>query len=82
MEHRNFLKLSLAVAAGVAAIAVSAQAVPLTPSPLAEPNQLSAPSLEFRPAVTTSDEINSLKPEQIRWHRHWHPRWHHWHRHW
>jgi hypothetical protein len=85
MELRNFLKLSFAAAAGVAAIAVSAQAAPLAPQPLAEPNQISAASSDVRPTVTDSDEVANLKPEQVRWHRHWHHhwrRWHHWHRHW
>jgi len=82
MERR--LNLRFALAAGVAAIAVSAQAAPMTPSLLTEPNQLSADGQDIRPAVTTSDEVANLKPEQVRWHRHWHRwhRWHHWHRHW
>jgi hypothetical protein len=39
---------------------------------------------DARPAVVTGDEVNSLKPEEVRWrHRHWGWRRRHWHRrHW
>jgi hypothetical protein len=47
------------------------------------------------PAVTSSEEVDRLKPEAVHWRRHWHRRWHrrhwgwrrhhwrhhHWHRH-
>ena len=47
-------------------------------------------SADIRPAVTSSEEIAQMKPEQVRWGHHWHHRhwgWHHrhwgWrHRHW
>jgi hypothetical protein len=91
MERRHFLKIAFGVAAGVAALAASAQAVPLSPQPLAKDQRLPA-NEATRPAVTTKDEVESLKPEQVRWGHHWHRHWHrrhwgwhrrHWHhRHW
>jgi hypothetical protein len=83
MERRHFLKLAFGAAAGAAALAASAQAAPLVPYPLAESGHLPAANEAVQPAVTTSDEVNSLKPEEVRWHRHWHHyRWHRrWHRH-
>jgi len=82
MERRHFLKFAVGLAAGAAALAVSAQAAPLMPHPL--DNQLLPPGKEdIRPAVTTGDEVDHLKPEEVRWHHHWHHR--HWgwrHRHW
>jgi hypothetical protein len=87
MERRHFLKIAAGVAAGAAALAASAQAAPLLPHPLAK-DELPPGNQDARPAVTTGSEVDSLKPEQVRWHRHWHHRhwgWHrhHWrHRHW
>jgi hypothetical protein len=91
MERRDFLKFAFGVAAGAATLAASAQAAPLSPQPL---NQSGRPSAneDAHPAVTTADEVDRLKPEEVRWghhgHRHWghrHWGWHrrHWrHRHW
>ena len=84
MERRHFLKL--AFAAGAAALAASAQAAPLAPHPLLE-DGTPTPHPDTHPAVTTSDEVDHLKPEEVRWGRHWHRRWHrrHWgwrRRHW
>jgi hypothetical protein len=86
MERRHFMKLAFGVAVGAAALAASAQAAPLMPHPLAEDERLPANDAA-RPAVATDDEVNRLKPEEVRWRRrHWHRRhWHrrHWHRrHW
>lgn len=89
MERRHFLKLAVGVAAGAAALAASAQAAPLMPHPL-EDQRLPPGKDDIRPAVTTGDEVDRLKPEEVRWHRHWHRRhwgWRrrHWgwrHRHW
>jgi hypothetical protein len=85
MERRHFLKLALGAAAGTAALAAGAQAAPLAPHPFAE-DKLPA-NEAARPAVTTAGEVESLKPEEVRWghhrHRHWHRR--HWgwrRRHW
>ncbi|MBR0718823.1 twin-arginine translocation signal domain-containing protein [Bradyrhizobium liaoningense] len=88
MERRDFLKLALGVAAASAALAASAQAVPLTPQPIEGPGALPRGNPDARPAVTSSEEAAELKPEQVRWHgrgHHW--GWHrrHWgwrHRHW
>jgi hypothetical protein len=90
MERRHFLKL-VGVVAGAAALAASAQAAPLMPQPL-EYQHLAPGKDDIRPAVTTGDEVDRLKPEEVRWHHHggWHHRhwgWHHrhwgWHhRHW
>jgi hypothetical protein len=75
MERRDFLKLTFGFAAGAATLAASAQAAPLTPQP---PSQSGLPSAneDLHPAVTSSDEVSRLKPEEVRWGHHWH------HRHW
>src|SRR4051812_4104236 len=81
MERRYFLKVAIGVAAGAAALAVSAQAAPLMPHPLEDPRPTGSP--EVRPAVTTGTEVEGLKPEEVRWGRRWHRR--HWgwrRRHW
>ncbi len=83
MERRHFLKLAFGFAAGAAALAASAQGAPLAPHPLAEDGRLPPSNEDVRPAVTTGDEVDHLKPEEVRWGRHWHGR--HWgwrHRHW
>ncbi len=77
MERRHFLKLAFGFAAGAAALAASAQAAPLAPNPFAESGRLPAANETARPALTTGDEVNSLKPEEVHWGHH-----HHWHRHW
>jgi hypothetical protein len=89
MERRHFLKIAVGVAAGAAGLAASAQAAPLMPHPLAEDPRLAGGGQEVRPAVTTADEVDRLKPEEVRWARHWHRHggWHrrHWgwrRRHW
>jgi hypothetical protein len=86
MERRHFLKLAFGFAAGAAAVAASAQAAPLLPQPLTE--GLPPENGDARPAVVTDDEVNSLKPEEVRWghgrHRGW-GRGRHWgwrRRHW
>jgi hypothetical protein len=86
MERRHFLKFAVGFAAGAVAFAANAQAAPLLPQPLAQDGRLPPANEDARPAVITGDEVNSLKPEEVRWgHRHW--GWHHrhwgWHRrHW
>jgi len=91
MERRYFLGLTVGVIAGCAALAGSAQAVPLAPISAQQLMRTSPAGVE--PAVVSQDEINRIKPEQVRWghhgHRHWghHRHWgwhrHHWHhRHW
>jgi hypothetical protein len=81
MERRHFLKFAFGVAAGAAALAASAQAALLAPHPLAGDERLPAKEAP-RPAVTTRDEAESLKPEEVRWGRRWHRRWHRRHRGW
>jgi hypothetical protein len=74
MERRDFLKLAFGFAAGAAALAASAQAAPLMPQPLAEDGRL-PPANDAQPAVTTENEVERLKPEEVRWGRRWHRRW-------
>jgi hypothetical protein len=91
MERRHFLKLAFGFAGGAAALAAGAQAAPLPP--VSPQQNLVPPRGEgAEPAVTTQDDVDRLKPEEVRWghhgHRHWHRRhwgWrrHRWHRrHW
>jgi hypothetical protein len=86
MVRRHFLNLVFGVAAGVAVFAAAANAAPVPPI---SPEQAMVPSRAnaVEPAVVAQDEVNRLKPEQVRWYRHhwhhWHHRrwhrWHHWH---
>ncbi len=71
MERRHFLKLAFGFAAGAAALAASARAAPLVPHPLAEGGPLPPSNEDARPAVTTGDEVEHLKPEEVRWRRRW-----------
>jgi hypothetical protein len=68
MERRHFLKLAFGFAAGAAALAASAKAAPLMPQPLAEDGPLPSSNEDARPAVTTGDEVEHLKPEEVRGH--------------
>ncbi len=84
MERRHFLKLAFGAAAGAATFAAVANAAPLPPvvsAPLAAARTQTA-----EPAVVSQDDVDHLKPEQVRWGHHWHRRWHwhrrHWGRHW
>ena len=91
MERRNFLKVTFGFAA-VAALAVSVQAAPLlSPHHLVESGRVPSAGVIADPAVTSSDEVNSLKPQEVHWGHHWHHHGHwgwrhrHWgwhHRHW
>ncbi len=84
MERRDFLKLTFGfvAGAGAGALAATAQAAPLPPIS-AEAGLVSPHREGAEPAVVSQDDVDHLKPEQVRWHRHWHHRWHHWHRrHW
>lgn len=89
MERRDFLKLTFGFAAGATALAAGAKAAPLPPIPV-EQNLVPARKESAEPAVVTQDDVDHLKPEEVRWHhwhRRWHRRWHHrrwgWHRrHW
>jgi hypothetical protein len=73
MERRHFLKIAFGFAAGAAALAASAQAAPLAPHPLVEGGMPPAHP-DAQPAVTDENEVDRLKPEEIRWHRRWYRR--------
>jgi hypothetical protein len=51
----------------------------LTPHPL-EDQRLPSGSPDIRPAVTAADEVDRLKPEEVRWGRRWRGRHWGWHR--
>jgi hypothetical protein len=82
MERRHFLSVAFGVAAGVAVLAASANAAPLPPIS-AEQNLVLPRAAGAEPAVVGQDEVDRLKPEQVRWHHHHHHHWHHhhWHHH-
>jgi len=83
MEHRHFLKLAFGAAASIAVFTVVAQAAPLPPISLEQ--SLVPPRAESAvAAVVAQDEVDRLKPEEVRWHHghgHGHGHWHHWHHH-
>jgi hypothetical protein len=84
MERRHFLRITAGFVAGAAALASSVQAAPLPPIP-AQRDLMPARREEADPAVVSQDDVDHLKPEQVRWHRHWGWRRRHWgwrHRHW
>jgi hypothetical protein len=76
MERRNFLKLTL----GLAAVAAGTAAV--TPSkalPVMAPVEPQQPKTEAKPepAVAAPNDIDAAKPENVRWYwRRWH--WRRW----
>jgi hypothetical protein len=79
MERRYFLALAIGITAGAAALTGSADAAPLTP---ASSVQLVAPRVQaVEPAVVSQNEVDQLKPQEVRWGHHWH-RHGGWHRHW
>jgi hypothetical protein len=89
MERRDFLKLTFGFVAGAGALAAAAQAAPLPPIS-AEAGLAPLHQENAEPAVVSQDDVDHLKPEQVRWH-HWHHHWHRryyyrrhwgWHRHW
>ncbi len=69
MERRHFLKLAFGVAAGAATLAASVEAAPLAPHALVEEGRLPGANEDARPAVTTAEEVDRLKPEEVRWGR-------------
>jgi len=84
MERRHFLKFALGLAAGTAMLATSVEAAPLMAPGFVQTEAPSPSAHDIRPAVTSRDEVDQLKPEQVRWGHHWHHRhwgWHHRH-HW
>ncbi len=92
MERRHFLKLTVGFVAGAAALAASAQAAPLPPIS-AEQALVPSRGEGAEPAVVSQEDVDHLKPEQVRWghhghghhwgwhHHHWHRRHWGWHRH-
>jgi hypothetical protein len=64
MERREFLKIAVGAAAGIAAFAATAQAAPLMPQPLNEDAKL--PENPAQPAVTSKEETDRLQPEEVR----------------
>jgi hypothetical protein len=91
MERRNILSLTVGLIAGAAALSfvASAQAAPLPPV-LAQQGKLSL-GAAAEPAVISQDEIDRIRPVEVRWGHHGHGHhwgWHHrrhwgWHhRHW
>ena len=74
MERRHFLKLAFGFAAGGMALAATAQAAPLMPQPLTEGGPIPA-NPDAHPAVTSGDEVDRLKPEEVRWGRGRHRGW-------
>ncbi len=88
MERREFLKFAAGIAAGMAALAATAQAAPLMPQPLNEDAKLPQ-NPDAQPAVTSGDEAERLQPEEVRWGRRgwghrrgWGRRWGYRRRHW
>jgi hypothetical protein len=82
MERRHFLKLAFGYVAGAAALAASAKAAPLPPIS-AEPGLVPPRGESAEPAVTTQDDVDHLKPEEVRGghgHGHGHGRHRGWHR--
>ena len=89
MERRDFLKIAAGFAASLAALGKSVEAAPLPPGSVAGEDG-AASSAIARPAVTSSDEVDSLNPIEVRGghggHGHRggrgrHRGWHHRHRH-
>ena len=68
MERREFLKIAFGVASGAAALAATAKAAPLMPQPLNEGMKLPARP-DAQPAVASGDELDRLRPEEVRWGR-------------
>ncbi len=68
MERRHFLKLSVGFIAGSVALAASAQAAMLPPIAAPQPSA----GKDVEPAVVGQQEVDRLKPEEVRWGHHGH----------
>jgi hypothetical protein len=77
MQRRDFLKFAVGFVAGGAVLAASAEAAPLPP--VSQPSMPLSGGASVEPAVISQDDVDHIKPEQVRWHRRWHR---HWHRRW
>ena len=80
MERRHFLKIAVGAAAATTIISAAAVAAPLSTHPLTDPATPQNPAV--RPAVTTEREVETLQPEQVRWHHGWRRHWGWRRRHW
>jgi len=85
MERRHFLKLTVGFVAGAGVLAASAHAAPLPPI-LPEKTLVPSNGEGAEPAVVSQEDVDRLKPQEVRWgHHHWHRHWHRrhwgWHRH-
>ena len=77
MERRDFLKIAMGFVAGGAALAATAQAAPVPPVSGALIGCSPGWQLSVEPAVVSQDEVDRIKPEEVRWHHHHHGHWHH-----
>jgi hypothetical protein len=94
MKLGDLLNFCAGLVAGAIMLAASAQAAPVVPLSGQAANVPAAAKVE--PAVVSQNEVDRVKPVQVRWHhhhhwhhhhwhhRHWRHHWHHrhWHRHW
>jgi hypothetical protein len=78
MKRRHFLKITLGVVGGAAALVATAQAAPLSPYALVEGRQLPA-TQNAHPAAPNGNEVDRVLPEKVRFTRHFHRR--HWRHH-
>jgi hypothetical protein len=79
MERRHFLKLACSAVIGATALALTANAAPLS-FVLPQPGLALRRGEGVEPAVVTQDDVDHLKPEQVHWRHRWHWRRRHWHR--
>jgi hypothetical protein len=85
MKSRNLLRFTVGFVLGAAALTASVQAAPLPPI-AAEQAFVPSRDAVAEPAVVSQEDVDRLKPEEVRWGHHWHHHhwgWHrhHWHRH-
>jgi hypothetical protein len=81
MKPGDLLNFSAGLVAGVIVLAASAQAAPIAPISGQAASAPAAANVE--PAVVSQNEVDRIKPVQVRWHHHHHWHHHHWHhRHW
>jgi len=88
MKLGDLLNFSAGLVAGTILLAASAQAAPVPPI---SGHAATVPAIaSVEPAVVSQNEVDQMKPVQVRWHHHhWHHhhwrhhRWHHhhWHHH-
>jgi translation initiation factor 2 gamma subunit (eIF-2gamma) len=82
MKLARLLNFSAGLVAGTILLAASAQAAPVPPI---SGQAATVPTVAVEPAVVSQNEVDQMKPVQVRWHHHhgYHRHWHHhrWHRH-